>query len=169
MIVLGGTSEAEDAAAEVTSGRTTLIEGGWELAKERPLGGHGSASFSKSFAEQEDISRNQTTVSHNEPVTVAAEQGASGILVYLAPLAAALWTLLVGHAPDRARASGRPPTRSATRPREARARSLWRGWRCWRPSRPCSCTRSATAGYLTDPLTWALLAIGGSLAAGPTR
>ena len=159
ILVLGGTSEAEDSAEEVSSGRTTLIEGGLDLAAEQPLAGHGSASFSEAFAEQEGINRNQTAIAHNEPVTVAAEQGAIGLLVYVATIAAALWTLLAGmrriaRAWVRRPAIGGPATggQGAIFARPNRAR---------RPSRRCSSTPSATAAYLTDPLTWALLAIGG--------
>ena len=70
--------------------------GGLELAQQRPLYGYGSASFSKEFAAAEDVKAGETTSSHNEPVTVAAEQGAIGIVGYLALLAAALWTLFSG-------------------------------------------------------------------------
>ena len=163
IIVLGGTSEAEDEAAEVSSGRSTLIEGGWELAKERPLGGHGSASFSKSFAEQEDIEGNQTTVSHNEPVTIAAEQGVVGILVYLATLAAALWTLLLGL---RKVAPGLgAPAEAVGDPAEGGEGAVALARMALLAAFVALLVHTVGyGGYLTDPLTWALLAIGASLA-----
>ena len=167
IVVLGGTSEAEDSAEEVSSGRTTLIEGGLDLAAERPLAGYGSASFSEAFAEQEDINRNQTAVAHNEPVTVAAEQGAIGLLAYAATIAAALWTLLAGMrriAPGLgapADAIGDPATGGQGVIFLARIGLV----------AAFAALLVHTVGYgayLTDPLTWALLGIGGALAAaGP--
>lgn len=165
IIVVGGTSEAEDEAAEVSSGRSTLIEGGWELAKERPLGGHGSASFSKAFAEQEDIEGNQTTVSHNEPVTVAAEQGVVGILVYLTTLAAALWTLLVGL--RRVAPGLGAPADAVGDPAEGGEGAVALARMALLAAFVALLVHTVGyGGYLTDPLTWALLAIGASLAAG---
>jgi O-antigen ligase len=166
IVVIGGTSEAEDEADEVSSGRSTLIEGGIELARAEPLIGHGSASFPEAFREQERISSNRPAISHNEPVAVAAEQGAIGLVVYLGLLAAAFLTLLGGLrrvAPGlgaRADAIGDPAAGGPG------ARAL---------ARVAVVAAFAAlivhtigyAGYLTDPLTWALLAIGGSLAARP--
>ena len=165
IIVIGGTTEAEDSAAEVSSGRSTLIEGGWELARERPLAGHGSASFSKSFAEQEDIGGNQTTVSHNEPVTVAAEQGAIGILVYLATLAAAFWTLLLGM--RRVAPGLGAPADAVGDPAEGGDGAIALARMALLAAFAALLAHTVGyGGYLTDPLTWALLAIGTALASG---
>ena len=79
-----------------TEGHGTLVSGGLKLARHRPLYGYGSASFSKEFAREENVPPGDTTISHSEPVTVAAEQGAIGVIAYLGLLAAALWTLLAG-------------------------------------------------------------------------
>ena len=80
VVVLGGTSEAEDGADEVTSGRTTLIEGGVDLFTERPAAGPRLGLVLRGLRRAGgDRARGQTTVSHNEPVTVAAEQGAVGL------------------------------------------------------------------------------------------
>ena len=164
LVAFGETSSAEDDPSEVTSGRTTLIEGGWKLFKAEPLIGHGSAAFSKAFAEQEQIASGKTnTISHNEPVTVAAEQGVVGIAVYLVLLAAVIWTLMSG------------------------MRRLAPGFGAREPigdplddppsAQPIARIALAAAfaallihtigygSYLTDPLTWALLAVGGALAA----
>lgn len=162
VIVLGGTSEAEDSAREISSGRTTLIEGGAELAAERPILGHGSASFSNAFIEQEGVSPSKNTVSHNEPVTVAAEQGAVGIVVYLALIAVSLVALLRGMraiapglgAPDGAigdPVAGGPGALALARIALIAAFVA------------LLVHTIGYAGYLTDPLTWALLAVGGSL------
>lgn len=164
VVFVGGTSEAEDSASEVSSGRTTLIEGGWELFKQEPLVGQGSAAFSETFGELEDVGEGQTTISHNEPVTVAAEQGVVGLLAYAGLVAACAWVLLTGM---RAIAPGLgAPPGAIGEPGEGGdgVRALAR-----------IAIASAFAallvhtvgygGFLNDPLTWALLAIGGSLAA----
>jgi O-antigen ligase len=163
VIFIGGTSESENDAREISSGRTTLIEGGAELAAEWPLWGHGSASFSEAFAEHEGIAPSKTTVSHNEPITVAAEQGALGIVAYLALIAVALWTLLGGMrriAPGLGAADdavgdafeGGPGSLALARIALAAAFVA------------LLVHTIGYAGYLTDPLTWALLAAGASLA-----
>jgi O-antigen ligase len=165
LIFIGGTSEAEDDAREISSGRTTLISGGLELARSRPVLGHGSASFSPAFAEQEGISTRKTTISHNEPVTVAAEQGVIGLLAYTALIVAAYWMLLTGMrrtapglgAPSGAvgdAADGGPGSVALARIGLVAAFSA------------LVVHTVGYAGYLTDPLTWALLAIAASLAAG---
>ena len=93
LFVAGGHNES---TRTVTEGHSSLVSGGLKLAKHRPLYGYGSASFSKAFAEAEDVPPGDTTISHTEPVTVAAEQGAVGLLGYAALLAAALWTVFSG-------------------------------------------------------------------------
>ena len=69
---------------EASSGRTGLISGGIELFEERPVAGWGSGAFAVSF--RREIDRIDKPVSHTEPVTVAAEQGAVGLLPYAAVL-----------------------------------------------------------------------------------
>jgi O-Antigen ligase len=163
VFVIGGTSVSENSAKEISSGRTTLIHGGLELAKSEPVIGHGSASFSEASAEQEDITTRKTTVSHNEPVTVAAEQGGIGVVAYLAVLAAAAWTLLAGM---RSIAPG------LGAPAEAIGDPLAGGEGAAALARIAVLAALVSllahtigyGGYLTDPLTWALLAIGGALA-----
>ena len=54
----------------------------------------GVGSFGAAFSRH--IERAKTTVSHTEPVTVAAEQGAIGLVVYVALVALALFVLLGG-------------------------------------------------------------------------
>ena len=163
VVFLGGTSEAEDSAEEVSSGRSTLIEGGVDLFTSRPLGGHGSASFSDAFNEQEGLGPNQTTISHNETVTVAAEQGVAGLVAYAAVIVTAIMALLAGMrgvapglgAPASAIADPRGSPGAQRLGRIALAGAF-------------AAMLVHTVGYgafLTDPLTWAILAIGAALAA----
>ena len=85
VLTIGGGSG--ESTHTVTEGHSSLAEGGLKLAEHRPLYGYGSASFSKAFAEAEDVKPGETTISHTEPVTVAAEQGAIGVI----PYAVLLW------------------------------------------------------------------------------
>jgi O-antigen ligase len=144
-----------------TEGHGTLVHDGLKLAGRRPIYGYGSASFSKEFAREENVRPGDNTMSHSEPVTVAAEQGAIGVIAYLALLAAALWAMLDGM-PRIAPGLG------------ARFRSLADGDRAeLAPARIAIAAAFCAllvhtigyAAYLIDPLTWALLAAGGVLAA----
>jgi putative inorganic carbon (hco3(-)) transporter len=159
VLFLGGGSG--ESTRTVTEGHSSLVSGGVKLARHRPLFGYGSASFSREFARAEHVRPGDTTISHTEPVTVAAEQGAVGVLGYLVLLAAALWTVLSG-------------MRSIAPGLGARFRSLAAGDRVeLTPARIGIAAAFAAllvhtigyAAYLTDPLTWALLAAGGVLAA----
>jgi putative inorganic carbon (hco3(-)) transporter len=159
VLTIGGGSG--ESTRTVTEGHSSLVEGGVELAERRPLYGYGSASFSKAFAEAEDVRSGETTISHTEPVTVAAEQGLIGIAAYVTLLAAALWTLFAG-------------IRSVAPGLGARFRTLGHGGRVeLGPARIAMAAAFCAllvhtigyAAYLTDPLTWALLAMGGVLAA----
>jgi O-antigen ligase len=153
---------SSDSGSINTEGHGTLVSGGLKLAKHRPLFGYGSASFSKEFAREENVRAGETTISHSEPVTVAAEQGAIGVLGYIALLAAALWALVAAGMRRMAPGLGAP------------FKSLAEGDRVeLTPARigiaAAFCAllvhTIGYAAYLTDPLTWALLAVGGVLAA----
>jgi putative inorganic carbon (HCO3(-)) transporter len=157
LLTIGSGADSDEPVGIKTEGRTTLIRGGIDLAEERPLYGYGSASFQEEFAEAEDVKKGENTASHNEPITVAAEQGAIGLIAYLALLGAAIWTLLSGM-------RGIAPGFGAGDP-EAAERGL-------APARIAIAAAFGAllihtigyAGYLTDPLTWALLAAGAALA-----
>jgi O-antigen ligase len=158
LFLAGGSNES---SRDISEGHSSLISGGAKLASHRPLFGYGSASFSKEFARAEDVPPGDTTISHTEPITVAAEQGAIGIAGYLALLAATLWTALSG-------------TKSIAPGLGARFRSLEDRDRAeLAPARIGLAAAFVAllvhtigyAAYLTDPLTWALLAVGGVLAA----
>jgi O-antigen ligase len=165
IVVAGGAlivrSSSNESNAINTEGHGTLVSGGLKLARHRPLYGYGSASFSKEFAREENVPPGDTTISHSEPVTVAAEQGAIGVLAYLALLATALWAMLDG-------------LRRTAPGLGARFRSFTEGDRAeLTPARigivAAFCAllvhTIGYAAYLIDPLTWALLAAGGVLAA----
>ena len=158
LFVAGGSNES---TRTVTEGHSSLVSGGIKLARHRPLYGYGSASFSKAFAKAENVAPGDTTISHTEPVTVAAEQGVIGIAGYLVLLAAALWTVFDG-------------MRSTAPGLGAPFRTLAEGDRLeLTPARIGIAAAFAAllvhtigyAAYLTDPLTWALLAVAGVLAA----
>ena len=126
---------------EETSGRGALLEGGLDLIEEKPVGGWGSGSFGRAFFDQ--IRETETTASHSEPITVAAEQGILGTALYVALLLAMLWVLF-----------GAGATGSAGRAAAAGGivamivHSL------------------GYAGFLIDPATWALLALAVALRSG---
>jgi O-Antigen ligase len=136
LLLVGGAPESDVGGRDLDSGHADLIEGGLELAEDRPIAGWGSGSFGAAFVQQVDESA-QDIVSHAEPVTVAAEQGAIGFVVYLALLATALMTLLGAH-----------PGRSAARGAVAA---------CFIAMIVHSI---AYAAFVIDPATWTLLALG---------
>jgi putative inorganic carbon (HCO3(-)) transporter len=133
-----------------TSGRTDLVSGGADLFSQRPLWGYGSGSFQHAYSHHHGKANAPVTISHTEPVTVAAEQGLIGLVFYLGLIAVALWTLGAG---------------------------LWARAPGWRPT-IADAARAAVlaafvallvhtlayAGFFQDPITWVLLAVGASLA-----
>lgn len=131
-----------------TSGRANLVQGGVDLFSERPLQGYGSGSFQHAYSAHRAKKDVPVSISHTEPITVAAEQGLLGLLLYLALIVVALWTLCRGLFP--ASAAG-PAARSAI---AATFIALL-------------VHTMAYAGFFEDPITWVLLAIGASLAALP--
>jgi O-antigen ligase len=145
------TGGGERSLNESTSGRADLIRGGIELFAERPLQGWGAGAFEKEFRRERKTSNQRAVVaSHTIPITVAAEQGVGGLLLFLAVLLAAFARLLRG-----ARGS---PARAAVA--AAFAALVMHTW--------------LYAAFLEDPLTWALLAVGTALALpasgpGPAR
>jgi putative inorganic carbon (hco3(-)) transporter len=135
-----------------TSGRTDLVEGGADLFGQRPLWGYGSGSFQHAYSNHHGGGA-PVSISHTEPITVAAEQGLIGLVFYLALIIIALWTLGAGLW---ARAPGRRPTVLDA----ARAAVL-------ATFVALLLHTLAYAGFFQDPITWVLLAVGASLAAAP--
>jgi len=139
LLVAGGAPSSDVVEGrDIYGGRTDLVSGGLELAGDRPVAGWGSGSFGVAYWER--IERAQMTISHAEPVTVAAEQGALGLLVYVPLVVVSLLVMLTG-----------PPPGSAARAAVAGGyvamlvHSL------------------GYAGFAIDPATWALLALGVAL------
>ena len=134
-----------------TSGRANLVSEGIALFGDRPLWGYGSGSFSVAYQKHRTGGNGQLSVSHTEPVTVAAEQGLIGLLAYLALLGAAFATLLRGmpalmlglrSPPSAGGAAGTAPARADSGARAGafppRQDPQPRGWSCRRLERPCS-------------------------------
>jgi O-antigen ligase len=132
-----------------TSGRANLVSGGIHLFAQRPVYGYGSGSFPKAYRQHVKTRKAPVSVSHTEPITIAAEQGLVGLALYVALVAAALWTMVTALRP----ALLRPPARQV-----ARAAIL-------ATFVALLVHTMAYAGFFEDPITWVLLAIGASLAA----
>jgi O-antigen ligase len=128
-------------ASNATNGRTKLVSNGLALFAQRPLQGFGPGSFALEYRNHERVtSESATSASHTIPVTVAAEQGIVGLLVYVALLLAAFVVLFSG--------AGRSPPRIAIA--ACFAALVLHTW--------------TYADFLEDPLTWTLLGIGVALA-----
>ena len=151
VIVLGGAAVAikpttfglNQGLNGVSAGRGSVLKGGVQLFGDRPLQGFGSGSFEHEYAlHNPDLLHNPNalTASHTTLVTVAAEQGVIGELVYLALVVVALVVLVRG-----ARAN---PARAAI---AAAFAALLAHTMLY-------------ADFLEDPFAWALLGIGAALA-----
>jgi hypothetical protein len=113
-----------------------------ELFEGRPGWGYGSGSFGNAFANH--VEPAGTTNSHAEPLTVAAEQGVVGLLAYAALLGTGIAVLFTA-------ASGATPARCAAAAAFVAMIVHSLGY----------------AAFATDPITWALLAVGAALRSGP--
>jgi O-antigen ligase len=149
-----GLSKANGGINGGTSGRGDLITNGIQLFGDRPVYGFGSGSFTPEYASHFRKAAESVSDSHNIPVTVAAEQGIIGELAYLALVITAIIALFRGARGD--------PFRVGI---AAAFLALLLHTLLY-------------AAFLEDPITWTLLAIGGSLAIaaradprpdGPTR
>jgi putative inorganic carbon (HCO3(-)) transporter len=167
-----------------TSGRANLVSGGVHLFTQRPVYGYGSGSFPKAYRQHVKTRKAPVSVSHTEPITIAAEQGLLGLALYLALVAASLWTMATnlrgqlsllsasraggvagGTTPEEASATaggGSPATTGPARQAVARAAVL-------ATFTALLVHTMAYAGFFEDPITWVLLAAGASLAAANQR
>jgi putative inorganic carbon (hco3(-)) transporter len=153
VLFAGGKSLTSDRFNVDTSGRGHLISGGAELFSDRPLWGYGSGSFQTAYENHLATTKAPVTVSHTEPVTVAAEQGLIGLAAYVALIVVALWTMGAG-------LWARGPDRRLTVFEAGRAAVL-------AAFVALLVHTMAYAGFFQDPITWVLLAVGASLAAVP--
>ncbi len=158
---LGGSGHS---LGDSTSGRTSLVSGGFDLFEARPLAGYGSGSFAAEYLASIPRRPNRfehhehlpyeppaTSDSHATPITVAAEQGLIGLAAYLALVLACFWRLFAGID------SAEPLARVARVAIAAAFTGL-------------VVHTLFYADFLEDPSTWALLGVGAALSlAAPGR
>ena len=171
VLLVGGSGKITSDRLNVDlSGRGSLISGGVDLFAEKPIQGYGSGSFQAAYRDHRENKDAPVTVSHTEPVTVAAEQGVVGLALYVALIVVALWTLGRGLWRTRAAgpaAAGDPPSPATTQgmvppttsPTAVAARAA-----VLAAFVALLVHTLAYAGFFEDPLTWVLLAVGASLA-----
>jgi O-antigen ligase len=147
-----------------TSGRWELIRGGLEMAADDPVAGLGSGGFEQAFQRRFRSGEEAAgTVSHTEPVTVLAEQGAIGFVVYLVVVGIAFAALAARMRPY---APGLPGGGGGLDPPAGLAFGIARV--ALLAALAAMFVHSLSyAAFFTDPITWALLAIGGALASVP--
>jgi O-antigen ligase len=139
LAIVGGTPTSDiQSDRGLDQGHADLISGGLDLTADRPIAGWGSGAFGRAF--YDEIEKARTTVSHSEPITVAAEQGAIGLIVYAALLVTALFTVL-------GRGAGASLARTAVGASFVAMLIDSLGY----------------TGFTIDPATWALLALGVAL------
>jgi O-antigen ligase len=148
VIFAGGVSKLNPTRINIdTGGRADLVSGGLDLFAQRPVWGYGAGSFPRAYREHIATRKAPVSVSHTQPVTVAAEQGVIGIAAYAALLAVALGTMGSG---------------------------LWRKPEVGRAAVLAAFVAllvhtMAYAGFFEDPIAWLLLAVGASLGAAAVR
>jgi len=155
ILLAGGTSKLSPSRINIdTSGRANLVSGGVHLFAQRPVYGYGSGSFPKAYRQHVRTRKAPVSVSHTEPITVAAEQGVVGLAAYAALVLMALWVMASGNLVSRA-----GPARQTAIARAAVLATFI----------ALLVHTMAYAGFFEDPITWVLLAVGASLAAAQQR
>jgi O-antigen ligase len=154
-----------------TSGRANLVSGGLDLFGERPLQGYGSGSFQDAYRDHRENKDVPVAVSHTEPVTIAAEQGLLGLVLYVALIVVALWTMTAGiRGPPVGSAEGESCGRGKLAPFSDSPSALLVGRAAVLAAFVALLVHTmAYAGFFEDPITWVLLAVGASLAAPTVR
>jgi putative inorganic carbon (HCO3(-)) transporter len=183
VLMAGGVSKLSPDRLNVdTGGRANLVSGGLHLFGQRPVYGYGSGSFPKAYREHIDTDKAPVSVSHTEPITVAAEQGFIGVAAYIALVVTALWTMAATLRPSLSRLSTSRAggTVGESAPEDALATAGGGGSpTATGPARHLPVARAAVlaaftalivhtmayAGFYEDPITWVLLALAASLAA----
>jgi O-Antigen ligase len=170
VVLAGGSSKVSFSRINIdTSGRANLVSGGVHLFAQRPVYGYGSGSFQRAYVEHVKRKRKApVSVSHTEPVTIAAEQGVVGLALYAALIVTALLTMA-----SRAGGAVGGPT-----PEEASATAGGGGSPAATGSARAAVLAAfvallvhtmAYAGFYEDPITWVLLAVGAGLASTTVR
>ena len=145
IVLIGGSGKITPSRInDDLSGRGNLVSGGIDLFSERPIWGYGSGSFQHAYSDHRKNKNIPVSVSHTEPITVAAEQGLVGLVFYVALIVVALWAMTAGL---RGRRAGRAAVLAAFVALLVHTMSY--------------------AGFFEDPITWVLLAIGAALASTP--
>jgi O-antigen ligase len=97
IVLVGGSGKLTTDRLNVDlSGRGNLVSGGLDLFAERPIQGYGSGSFQDAYRDHRANKDVPVSVSHTEPITIAAEQGLLGLVLYVALIVVALWTMTSG-------------------------------------------------------------------------
>jgi O-antigen ligase len=186
VVFLSGGRASFDRLNIDTSGRANLVSGGIHLFAQRPVYGYGSGSFPKAYRVHVQTKKAPVSVSHTEPITVAAEQGLVGLVAYAALVLTALWTMAAALRPSLSHlsASRAGGAVGGTTPEDASATAGGGGSPAVTgPARQQLIARAAIlatftallvhtmayAGFFEDPITWVLLAVGASLAAARQR
>jgi O-antigen ligase len=123
-----------------SSGRAGLVSTGLHMFGDRPFGGYGSGSFVTGYRKRNPHTSQTLAASHTIAITIAAEQGIVGEVVYIALVVTAAVVLLRGARRDVARVAV-----------AAAFIALMFHTQLY-------------ADFLEDPLTWTLLAVGTALA-----
>jgi putative inorganic carbon (hco3(-)) transporter len=97
----------ETGLTRTTGGRSRLVSVGLRIARDNPLAGVGIGGFKEAYSERVTGRRDRRTVaSHTTPVTVAAETGIVGLVIFGWLVAAGLFVALRGNR-DASDAAGR--------------------------------------------------------------
>jgi O-antigen ligase len=177
VLFAGGVSKlSPDRLNSDTGGRGNLVSGGAKLFGQRPLWGYGAGSFPRAYREHAATKKVPVSVSHTEPVTVAAEQGLIGLFAYGTLIVVALLTMATSLTPGR-EGRGVPLRKLVSSPRNEPERPPRRGFAegdtpSLRIARAAVLAAfiallvhtMAYAGFYEDPIAWVLLAVGASLA-----
>jgi O-antigen ligase len=170
VVLVGGSDKVNFSRLNIdTSGRANLVSGGIDLFGERPLQGYGSGSFQDAYREHRENKDAPVSVSHTEPVTIAAEQGLLGLTLYIALIVVALWTMTSGiRGPPVGSTEGESCERGKLAPFSDSPSALLSGRAAVLAAFVALLVHTmAYAGFFEDPITWVLLAVGASLANGP--
>jgi O-antigen ligase len=134
-----------------TSGRVDLIRGSLDMFKGSPVQGVGSGAFQVVYRKRNHVHSTQVAaVSHTIPLTIAAEQGVLGLLVYVWLLVVAAVTLF-GRGLRAAVRRSTPSIGAVSRAAVAAATAA------------LVVHTLIYAAFLEDPILWTLLAIGAAL------